>query len=390
MKYLIRAILLVFLAACNTADNNQNGQTQTANSDEKKSTNEQLADGDFLINGKIANAASASIFLDKYSIMQRQQQIAATQTDAEGSFTLKGKLNEKGLYLIRVNQNANWLLVLEGGTINFTADAQDIYRYKVSGAPESEACAAFIITAGENQLSINQLTEQYNQARASGNIQNMLNIQQQYAVKFQESQNYLRTFIDTTNYPLLAVFAAGILNTEENAEYLDKFVEKVSQQLPGSAYVAELKEKLESVTKFAAGRVAPDFSLKSPKGEEMPLSATKGKVVLVDFWASWCRPCRVENPNVVRLYDKYKSKGFEVYSVSLDQNMQKWVDAIKQDNLKWKHHGSNLLGWQCPVAKMYEVSSIPNTYLLDKEGKIIARNLRGEELEAKLKEIFGS
>src|SRR5690606_8690650 len=126
------------------------------------------------------------------------------------------------------------------------------------------------------------------------------------------------------------------------------------------------------------------------KGETFSLSDVKGKVVLLDFWASWCRPCRIENPNVVRLYQQYKDKGFTVFSVSLDNNMQKWVSAIEQDQLSWQYHGSNLLGWQCPVAQLYKVNSIPQTFLLDREGKIIGRNLRGIELENKLREIFGS
>ena len=115
----------------------------------------------------------------------------------------------------------------------------------------------------------------------------------------------------------------------------------------------------------------------------------KGKVVLIDFWASWCGPCRRENPNVVRLYEKYKETGFEIFSVSLDKDKSSWIKAINDDRLMWDNHVSDLKYWNSEAAKLYGISSIPSTILLDREGKIIANNLRGRELENKLREIFG-
>ena len=115
----------------------------------------------------------------------------------------------------------------------------------------------------------------------------------------------------------------------------------------------------------------------------------RGKVVLIDFWASWCGPCRRENPNVVKLYEKYKDKGFEIFSISLDKDKTAWIKAIKDDNLKWTNHVSDLKYWSSEAAKLYGVSSIPSTVLIDKEGRVIAKNLRGRDLELKMKEIFG-
>ena len=379
---LFSALALIMACSSSTGNNESNSETASASA-ENGSKN-------YVINGKIANAANMPVFLDQYTISQQNQNVQTVNTGADGSFTIKGSLPEKGLYIIRLNQNANWLLVLDGGTINFTADASNIYNYSVEGSTEAKAFTAFVTQAGQNQMSLNQLSNQYNQARYSGNGQEMVNVQQQYQAKYVESQSFIRGFIDTTKYPLLGVFGASILNVEENAEYLTSYVSKAETKLPGSSYVAELKQKVETATRLAIGGKAPDFELKSPKGETLKLSSLKGKVVLLDFWASWCRPCRMENPNVVRLYDKYSNKGFEVFSVSLDKDMAKWVAAIQQDNLKWKSHGSNLMYWQEPVAKMYEVSSIPQTFLLDKEGKIIGKNLRGEALEQKLKELFGA
>ena len=139
---------------------------------------------------------------------------------------------------------------------------------------------------------------------------------------------------------------------------------------------------------LAVGTEAPDFEDLSPEGKKISLKSLRGKVVLIDFWASWCGPCRRENPNVVRTHQKYASMGFEVLSVSLDQNREAWLNGIKADNMNWLHV-SDLKGWSCAAAKLYGVSGIPFTVLVDKNGKVIAKNLRGEALDLKLKEVFG-
>lgn len=137
------------------------------------------------------------------------------------------------------------------------------------------------------------------------------------------------------------------------------------------------------------GNTAPDIWMDKPDGTDMKLSDLKGQYVLIDFWASWCGPCRQENPNVVRLYNKYKDKGFTVFSVSLDDNVMNWKAAIDRDALTWPHHVSDLLKWNSVVVSLYKIQGIPHTVLIDKKGTIIAKNLRGQELEQKLQELFG-
>ncbi len=152
---------------------------------------------------------------------------------------------------------------------------------------------------------------------------------------------------------------------------------------------SRIQQLISQIKANMVGIPAPDIEMNDINDKPLKLSSLKGKVVLVDFWASWCGPCRRENPNVVGLYNKYKSKGFEVYSVSLDQDKGKWLKAIADDNLNWPSHVSDLQGWANAAARMYSVSSIPQTVLLDKDGNILARNLRGEQLNDKLKSIFG-
>jgi thiol-disulfide isomerase/thioredoxin len=133
---------------------------------------------------------------------------------------------------------------------------------------------------------------------------------------------------------------------------------------------------------------APEISMKNPDGKILKLSDLKGKVVLIDFWASWCGPCRQENPNVVRLFKKYQSKGFTVFSVSLDEDINAWKNAIQKDGLIWQNHVSDLKGWETPLISTYGFDAIPFTVLINKEGKVIGTNLRGEQLEQKLEKLF--
>lgn len=169
-------------------------------------------------------------------------------------------------------------------------------------------------------------------------------------------------------------------------KYGELFLEKYGDE--DTPMIQNFKTVVNRSKSFMTGAVAPDFTQKSPEGEDISLSSLKGKVVLVDFWASWCGPCRRENPNVVRMYNKYKDQGFEILGVSLDKRKDPWVKAIEKDKLTW-YHVSDLKGWKNEVAQMYSVTSVPHTVLLDREGRIVARNLRGHDLEAKVAEIIG-
>lgn len=191
----------------------------------------------------------------------------------------------------------------------------------------------------------------------------------------------------TQKLAFAGVLAALKQKSHSNYVYFaDQFIERYRETEPQVA--ANLKKELELTRSLMVGGTAPDFTQETPDGEMLTLSELRGKVVLLDFWASWCGPCRRENPNVVRVYQKYKDEGFEILSISLDNKKDRWLDAIEKDGMTW-HHVSDLQGWGNEVAQTYGVHSIPHTILLDQEGKVLARNLRGRSLEAKLAELFG-
>ena len=207
-------------------------------------------------------------------------------------------------------------------------------------------------------------------------------------------QSYLDDLLDnfpanTAAYQMALSGAVEAMSTTQHPNYAlygKKLIEKYEKTHPET--IAKVKKKINSAGAFIVGGVAPDFAQLTPEGDSLSLSDLRGKVVLVDFWASWCGPCRRENPHVKKIYEKYKDKGFDVLGVSLDKTEKAWVTAIEKDGLPWKHV-SDLKGWKNEVAQLYSVKSIPHTILLDQEGKIVASKLRGPQLEQELAKIFG-
>jgi len=220
----------------------------------------------------------------------------------------------------------------------------------------------------------------------------------------EEAQTYLDQLLNRipSGSPAHKNTLAAVVSTLEQMRasafpvYAERYLEKYS---PAPEVAQTIRQRIESVKELNKERAAqekivgigatpPPIRLKQPNGEVFEWEKLSGKIVLLDFWASWCGPCRVENPNVVRVYQSYKDQGFEILGVSLDQDRSQWLQAIEKDNLSWEHV-SDLNGWRSQAAQDYFVSAIPATFLLDREGKIIAKNLRGKQLEDKLAEILG-
>jgi thiol-disulfide isomerase/thioredoxin len=187
--------------------------------------------------------------------------------------------------------------------------------------------------------------------------------------------------------PVSIYFVKEALSTDLDAAKAGPMFQMLSPEMKNSSSGKELAALIEVGKRSMVGVSATDFSQPSPQGVSISLSSFKGKYVLVDFWASWCGPCRAESPNLVKAYDKYKSRGFEIFSVSLDDKKDKWLKAVKDDGYTWPQVG-DLKGWENEVSALYGISSIPFNFLVDPNGVIVARNLRGEDLENKLVEIF--
>ena len=225
-------------------------------------------------------------------------------------------------------------------------------------------------------------------------------------------QEYLKKFINQNKQsPSIIMVLGEIQNPVEFMNELLLIKEVIINQFENQKYLTDINNAIENANqqkKFLAqqedraiqeldqrkklgleiGDKAPEIALSDVNGKIIKLSSLKGNVVLIDFWASWCRPCRAENPNVVKLYNKYKNKDFTIYSISLDQDRKKWIDAINQDQLSWPNHVSELTGWKSTPGIQYGVSSIPKTFLIDKDGIIIGYDLRGSTLEKKLSELL--
>ncbi|WP_439882908.1 redoxin domain-containing protein [Pontibacter sp. MBLB2868] len=336
----------------------------------------------FTLQGKIENASGKQIYL--YELGEQQFEPRDTAQLAEdGTFKFEGNVTEPTFYRISLDQQNGIMLVLDSGKIKVDADAKDLNgTVKVEGSQDSELFQQLNKLVNESRMKQMELEQRFNKAMQEGNEAEAEKIRQEYAVL----QRSVKDFIAQHPNSVVAAFGtASLIDPVNDFPFADSMATLFSQNIPGSKYTAMLNERLKPYRSTAIGQVAPDITLATPGGENKSLSSLRGKYVLIDFWASWCGPCRKENPNVVKMYNKYKNKGtgFEIYGVSLDQSREKWLAAIEKDQLTWPHV-SDLKGWESSAAQAYNITAIPQTILLDPQGKIIAKGLRGEDLEAKL------
>lgn len=354
-------------------------------------------ESNFHIEGKISGASGQKVKLIGNS-NRGQIKVAATTTDEDGNYELDGNIPGIGIYSLVIGDDKNAILIpldkndevtISGSLVDFPIAP------KISGTNWAKPLVRYMSLF--NRFATAQMNEIPKISDPAGQLR-----------KFQELRKPLDAFVskqvnsDPGN-PVNLIFTSIMFPTQElgfknwdpaNLELLRKVEKAYIRKHNDSPYTGLLSQQIDQIEEayrtyqqYESGTMAaPEIALKNPEGKELRLSGLKGKVVLIDFWASWCGPCRKENPNVVKMYSKLKPKGFEVFSVSLDQDAEAWKAAIKKDGLLWPNHVSDLMGWQTPLVQTYGFSGIPFTVVVNRKGNIVAVGLRGSELEQKLTE----
>lgn len=317
-------------------------------------------------------------------------ELAKTDVGSSGKFTLKAEIEVPDIYTLLMDNEPAMFLILEGDeTVTITGKSRDImYSADVEGSAQTKKLVEIMKPLLELRYDLDSLNTAYREEYYSeADEEKLKNLQEAYLKQEKIVDKAFKEAIINNKSSLLVFVFIDHFKMDENLELYKIVDEALYEKYPKNTYVAELHEKLQQSEKLSIGSVAPEIALPNPEGKIVKLSSFRGKYVLIDFWASWCRPCRVENPNVVKMYEKYKDKDFEIFGVSFDQNKASWTKAIEDDGIEWIQV-SDLKGWKSAAGQEYNVSGIPHTILLDKEGKIIAKGLRGETLEGKLQTIF--
>lgn len=362
----------------------------------------------YTISGKVKNANGEKLYLIE---LQSNNTVFLDSIilNNEGVFSFKGQTDIPKFYALRISPN-NYLTLIVNPyeQIVIKTDGKNLAENPIiEGSPESQKIMKLRTNLNNSVRKLDSLGMYYRSligTKELAKVRDSLNLASKEIVE--KHQTFTKNFIEENLNSLASLMALYqqiaprryVLNPKDDFKYFAMVDSSLMSLYPQSDAVRALHSQMEEIKRqqnadsdlnnaLNIGKVAPDIVLPNPEGDTIALSSLKGQYVLVDFWASWCRPCRMENPNLVINYTKYHDKGFEIFQVSLDKKKESWVDAIKSDQLTWTQV-SDLQYWNSHAAQLYHIQAIPANFLLDKNGKIIAKNLRGDALEAKLSEIF--
>ena len=344
------------------------------------------------VSGMVFNTNVDSVYISQ-NFGSYYKNYASTALDKKGNFQFKVELPNPDYYYLRIGTENVHLILKNNSDIKVYGDGAKLKDFcNFVGSDESKAMNDF-----------SHITEKWNAKSDSALTAIKLDPTREQAIndymtqEFYKFNSELQGFIGANaNSPAL-ILALANMNAEQDMKAYENILNQLYSVFAQSPTVqmfynnfAQIKKKIDDANFLSPGKMAPDFTeLKIDRKKTLKLSDLRGQIVLIDFWASWCGPCRRENPNVVQTYEKYQKDGFTIVSVSLDTDAEKWKNAIEQDHLSWPNHVSDLGGWNSKVAKLYQVNSVPFTVLIDREGHVIKTNLRGPALEEELKRIFG-
>lgn len=344
-------------------------------------------DEQFTIEGEVANAGNVRTV----SLYEGDRKLDSVFLNERGEFVLQRAASHPRLLTLQAGNHKYHLILQNGDRLTFRADLMsEGNAYEISGSPLSEKIQRFAGTIAEKERFEAQLETSFADQAAGLDDAALIDLRQQFMQKYrQHMQAYTEAAarFAKEHDDLAGFFAMSTLDKELAEAELIAYADRISGRWDDNVQVRQFVEEMARLKRLAIGQPAPDFQSLTPDNRQVKLSDFRGKYTLVDFWASWCVPCRQENPNIVTQYHAYKDKGFTVLGVSLDDNPGAWMRAIKDDGLEWTQV-SDLQQWGSEVVGLYRIQAIPTSYLLDPQGKIIAKNLRGSELPAFLKKTL--